>query len=180
MNSLTATRRFSRRLRLLMEALLVLYPLSWLGVWAAYNHLPMAWREAMMRQTAWLPSRLTWDTIGLLYVAGLPRFLVAFGILFCLRRLFRLYEAGNFFELANVVLYRRLGTLFLVGVVASVLSDTLGSVALTLHNPPGQRMLTVGLSSDHLQLLFVGLVAMALGRVMEQGRLLQDDAKLTV
>ena len=133
-----------------------------------------------MRQTAWLPAQLTWDTIGLLYVAGLPRFLVTMGILLCLCRLFRLYETGNFFEVANVVLYRRLGTLFLVAVLASVLSDTLGSVALTLHNPPGQRMLTVGLSSNHLQLLFVGLVAMALGRVMEQGRLLQDEAKLTV
>jgi hypothetical protein len=48
----------------------------------------------------------------------------------------------------------------------STLSDTLLVLAATLGNPPGQRYLTVTFGSSNLTILFLGVLIVAISKVM--------------
>ena len=53
-------------------------------------------------------------------------------------------------------------------------------MALTMHNPPGHHIVRVGLSSDNIIVLLIGIVVVLIAWVMEEGRKLQEEQRLTV
>ena len=102
---------------------------------------------------------------------------VALFALWQLWQLFGDYAQGRVFSRAALGRLRR----FAFGVVAlgalAPLVRALMVMVLTLGNPPGQRLLTLGLSSDDFLSLLVGLVLVAIAAVMgEAVRLAEDHA----
>jgi hypothetical protein len=60
-------------------------------------------------------------------------------------KLFRNYQAGRIFASINVVCYRQLGWLcFINALVVRPLNEMIMTLAATLSNPPGQRMISIG------------------------------------
>jgi hypothetical protein len=56
--------------------------------------------------------------------------------------------------------------------------QTLTALALTWANPPGQRMLWLGLSSQHYVALLIGLVLLAVSTVLlEAARVADENAE---
>lgn len=53
-------------------------------------------------------------------------------------------------------------------------------VALTLHHPPGQRILVVGVGSPDLTILLIGSILAIISWVMDEGRKLQEDQDFAV
>lgn len=100
--------------------------------------------------------------------AGASLLPVAAGLfaLWQLWRLFSLYRQGDVLSARAAAVLGR----FAWGVVglapAQVLGRALMSVALTLDNAPGQRMLRVTFGSDDFVLLLLGAVLVAVARVM--------------
>ncbi len=81
-------------------------------------------------------------------------------------RLFSLYQRGDVLSAGSVAVLGR----FAWGVVGLALAQVLGralmSVALTLDNAPGQRVLSLSFGSDDFVLLLLGAVLVAVARVM--------------
>ena len=61
-----------------------------------------------------------------------------------------------------------------------IIHRSLLSVALTLHNPPGQRIFTLDIGSPDLTALLLGNILAVIAWVMEEGRKLQEDQDFTV
>lgn len=116
--------------------------------------------------------------IGL--VGDLPALVVMLLSLDTLRRLFFLYARGAFFKVENVAHYRKLSKLAFWGILANIFDKTLVNLALTINNPPGQRVLTIGFTGDHVKLMFVAFILMIIARVMNEGREIYDENQLTV
>jgi hypothetical protein len=58
------------------------------------------------------------------------------------------------------------------------LTFTATILALTLGNPPGQRILSVHLASEHYIMLLLGLVLIAMAMVMREAqRMAQENAE---
>jgi hypothetical protein len=53
--------------------------------------------------------------------------------------------------------------------------DPLMSVAITVHNPLGRHMLSIGLESPDVTALLVGAILAVITWVMEEGRKLQEE-----
>ncbi len=93
---------------------------------------------------------------------------------------FFLYARGVFFKEDNVTCYRKLSKLAFWGILANIFDKTLVNLALTINNPPGQKVLTISFTGDHVKLMLVAIVLMIIARVMNEGREIYDENQLTV
>lgn len=116
----------------------------------------------------------------LAFLAQTPPICLVMYQLVILRRLFTFYEKGKIFGAENVECYRKLGWMLIIWVGCEVVSNSLLSIALTLDNPPGQRLLTLGVSSGELASLFTGLVVLVISWVMDEGRKIVEEQSLFV
>jgi hypothetical protein len=94
--------------------------------------------------------------------------------------LFRLYEAGMVFELANVACFKNLSRVLILWFIAVLISAPLMSLALTINNPVGKRIVTISLEYTDLTALVIGGILMVITRVMEIGRELQNEQDYTI
>ena len=60
------------------------------------------------------------------------------------------------------------------------LTERIPSLALTINNPPGHRVLAISFTADHVKLMFVAIILMIIARVMNEGREIYDENQLTV
>jgi len=171
-------RKISRRLRLFFQVCIYLLPLVPVACWLWYNDLPQVMHENIFpgKTIDSLPLNSRLIALG----GDLPATLIMVLALIKLTRLFFLYERGLFFQAENVLLFRVLGRLAFWSVLADVFNKTVLEIARTINNPPGQRVLAIGFSSDHLKLLIVAVIIMTIGMVIEEGRKIHEEMQLTV
>ena len=100
--------------------------------------------------------------------------------LYTLAKLFALYEKGCIFTQKNVACYRILGRLIICGVFIGVVYRTVLILALTLFNPPGQRILSIGFGTKEIEILLIGIIVLIITWVMEEGRMIENEQALTV
>lgn len=170
--------KMSRRLRRLFQVCTFILPLLPVFFWLGYNHMPQIMHDNVFPATApnWLPlnSRL------IALAGSIPAIIIMIAALIGLKRLFSLYEQGIYFQAENVALFRLLARLAFCSVVADIFDKTVMELARTINNPPGQRLLSIGVSSDHLKLMIVAAIIMIIGMVIDEGRKIQDEIALTV
>lgn len=112
-----------------------------------------------------------------LFSSWLPAGVAAYALyqLWCL---FGCYARAEVFTLEPVLRLRRLGAALVLMSAARPIGGTLTVLALTLSNPPGQRVLSFELAwQDYLALLF-GLMLLAMAMVMREAvRVTQEHAE---
>lgn len=170
--------RASRRLRYLLMAVFWTMPIINAFVWIFMNRFPEMMTSKMLPYFVHLPLPASARLMGF-FVVMIPTGVAMTGT-YHLTKLFELYEGGDIFKLSNVRRFKKLSRVLILWFVAGILCRSLLSVALTLHHPPGQRMITVGLSSADLTTLLLGLILAVIAWVMEEGRKLQEEQDLTV
>lgn len=170
--------RLSRRLGLLLQLCIVVLPFIPAVFWLGYNHMPQVMHENVFPGS--FPAALPLNSRLLALAGSLPATVILVLALLHLKRLFALYEQGAYFQAENVRLFRTLARLALFSVIADVVNKTVIELARTVNNPPGERLLTISLSSDHLKLLIVAAIIMVIAMVMNEGRRINDEIELTV
>jgi hypothetical protein len=180
-NSKPNTRRImrvSRKLRLTCKWLIICLPVVYGVLWTFFNQL------YHMGPLIPLPVRVDHDLPRLtrflaFWVDMIPAAVIIYGLR-KLEGLFRLYEQGIIFTAQNVKYFHSLGRALLVWVGCDVVRNSLLSIVLTLDNPPGHRVITVGFGSADGAALFVGIVVLIISWVMDEGRKIQEEQALIV
>lgn len=123
-----------------------------------------------------LPTHLPTDSLWLTRVALLLPGPLGLAGLWQLRRLLAHYRQGALFDLHAARLLRSVG-LWLTGMGAlQTLTPTLGALALTLHNPPGHRILALSVNFENYTVLLFGTLIVLLASVMvEAARIAQEN-----
>jgi len=130
---------------------------------------------------AHMPSfPLPWST----RLLGLAVSMIPLGVgmlsLWWLVRLFSCFAVGEIFTKNTVMYIRRLGWTMVAGVAAAPIHEALLTIVLTIHNPPGERMVTVSLESTDFEELITAGVIILVSWIMEEGRKLREADELTV
>jgi hypothetical protein len=94
--------------------------------------------------------------------------------------LFDGYRVGHVFTDAAPVHLRRIGVSVLALAVLRPVATALLGVVLTMSNPPGQRILSIGVSIDDYMLAALGGLVLTIGHVMVQAKLLADEHRQIV
>jgi hypothetical protein len=176
MSDLQRLSAISRVLGWICVVLMVFLPASAVLLWFNFD----AWGQGMPDRLGIpdqyaIPSTLTPVQIALgLGVMMVPIAIMMFG-LWNLRRLFAGFGAGRVFTLENTRFLRMFAWSVMAVIVVQFFANGLLAVVLTLNNPPGQRVLALSLSTEHIIAIFVGFVFVVIARVLEEGRKLADD-----
>ena len=170
--------RASRRLRGLLVTVVCLLPATNALVWLFVNSFPEMMYRKMLPYFVSMPLPVSARLMGFA-VTMLPTGVAMIGACY-LMRLFRLYEQGQIFRDSNVRCFKKLSRVLIWWFAVGIVHKSLLSVALTLHHPPGQRMITVELGSPDLTALLLGAILAVIAWVMEEGRRLQEDQDFTV
>jgi hypothetical protein len=90
------------------------------------------------------------------------------------------YQKGVVFSQESFFLLKKLSKISFVWVLYSPIKDTLLSVICTLHNPPGQRIITVSFSSrDIYHIFFVGVIFVITSLIYE-GYIIKKEQDLII
>lgn len=163
----------SRILRLVLIVLFGLLPILTGLYWALLNTLIDTLPTSPVPAYVSLPIPVSTRLFGFL-VSLLPLSVTLYGVA-NLIALFKLYESGKIFTFANVVCFKRLSRVLISWFIVGLAMDPLMSVAMTVHNPPGRHMLTIGVESPDVTALLVGAILAVITWVMEEGRKLQEE-----
>ena len=170
--------RVSRRFRLLFTALIIALPIGYGLFWVFFNELSEIPKYSPLDHLVTRELTASDRLLGFL-VTMIPAGVVLL-CLFTLARLFRLYEAHEFFTANNVKCFRRLGHLLFVWVLARLIYDPLIAIALTYHNAPGSRQVMLTLDSADLPAVIVGGLLLVISWIMDEARKLQEDQAYTI
>jgi uncharacterized membrane protein YvlD (DUF360 family) len=168
----------SRRLRRICTGLIIFLPVICATFWVFFNRIRGS--TSMIP----LPVPVTGDLSGLTRLLAfltelVPMTALIYGLM-KLRELFSYYEKGLIFAGKNVACFRSLGRALIAWVICDVAKNSLLSIVLTLHNPPGQRLITIGLYSADFTAVFVGIVILFIAWVMDEARKIQEDQALII
>lgn len=173
MNNALHIQRASRRLRRVFTAIMFAIPAISALIWIFINVLPDEMQKTILPHYARLPLPVSARAGGFV-VSLIPASVAMYGTAILIQ-LFRLYEKGSIFRPENVSCFRRLSRALIWWCGVNIAAGPLMSLALTLHHPPGQRMIAVALGSPDITALLVGFVLAVIAWVMEEGRKLQEE-----
>lgn len=101
--------------------------------------------------------------------------------LLILKFIFKNYSEENIFTVVNARYYQYLAGLFLVNaIVFKPIFDLMMILVATVHNPPGQRILSFGVGLTNIQDILWGGVVMIIAWVMSEASKLQEEQQLTI
>lgn len=179
--------RLSSRLRVLFLAGIALVPVLHALGWAFFEHvittpplgfsplLGLSWGEPPFMAGPVTPvMKLLGFCASMLPGAAT---MYSFG---CLAGLFGRFGKGEMFSAGTVGLLRRLGWAVLAAQGLRVLHGTLVSLILTMDNPPGSHIITVGMDSATLSETVTGVVVILASWVMDEARKLKEEQELVI
>lgn len=118
---------------------------------------------------------LTTETrIAAMVIAAVP---VALGVtvLLLLHRLFLGFARAQILVPDSGRILRRIGIVIVTLGPLEILLRALASVVLSLPNPPGEREIVVGISSDDITTIISGILLIVLGWILEEAARIADE-----
>lgn len=98
-----------------------------------------------------------------------------------LKTIFKDYQKGAIFSVANAQRYAQLGWIaFVDALFIKSFSHSLLVFAATFANPPGHRYITIGFGTPHLTTLFVGILLVIISWVMLEASKIHDEQLFTI
>jgi hypothetical protein len=181
MERLERIKKRGRLFKFLFAGLFLVTPVISVLMWIFYNHLPDLIRVQMMKEyLVTIPVNLAFDQRVYSSLAGLALSGISMAGFYILIQLFSLYEKGIIFSSDNVNCYRKLGYLIIISMVAGIIHNSVMSVIISLHNPPGQRIITLSLSSSDIALGIIGMIVVLISWIMDAGREMSDEQEYIV
>lgn len=95
--------------------------------------------------------------------------------LFALRRFLKACCAEDYLSVQNSRYLKRFAFGLIGTALLSPISGAVLSVLLTMHNPPGKKMLAIGISSNQIILAAVGGLLFVLANLLKRASLIADE-----
>ncbi|WP_256673924.1 DUF2975 domain-containing protein [Pseudomonas fluorescens] len=134
----------------------------------------------MLSQLAVNIEMLTWwQTLGAILVSSIPLIALASGLNH-LRRLFQAFAREEYFSSSTAAHLGKVGRSVVLWVISSFIFTPILSILVTLHAPPGQRLLTISFTSaDFVALFLAGCIAL-IARILARAGELDAENKAFV
>lgn len=176
MSGIERIQRASRRLQVFCSFILVFIPVAIALAWIFIDSMSIKQLNLPVKPN---PDHPWFIFLGGFLISMIPGGVVMYAVL-KLRELFGYYAGGIIFSAKNVRCYRRLGWAVIAWVIAEFIAEPMHSILLTLYNGPGQRLLTLSMSSDMIMGLFAGAAVLTIAWVMDEGRKIDEDQALFI
>lgn len=170
--------RISRKSQSVLTALMFGVPITILMYWIFFNHLPASLTDELLPAPADKPLHALTLFAGFL-ISSIPAIPAMFGI-YSLKKLFNLYEREVVFSSQNAEYILKFGYNLIAWVAAKFVFVALISIALTINNVTGERMLVIQVDVSDIAMLISGLVVILISWTMREAAIMADEQKYTV
>ncbi|MEH6526053.1 MAG: DUF2975 domain-containing protein [Sneathiella sp.] len=159
---------------------IVIIPVYYLSFWFLINNTDFPLEAITTGTTSIAPRSLPTEILAAGYFSSIFPLTVLVCVLLSLRKIFLLYKSGIVFSFEHVVLFKKTAKLLVFWVLLSVAYESVKSVLFSLENPPGERVLSVEFGSDELTVILVAAFVYVIAWVMDEGRVLAEENKMTI
>jgi len=121
-----------------------------------------------------------WPARAMGFASAMISGVLDMAVMWQLYRLFGEFASGEAFSPVSVRLLRRTGWLVVLAQAAEPVSTALCSIAATLGNPKGMRMVSVGLSDADVFTVVIGLALIFAAKLLDEARRLRESDALTI
>ena len=180
MNNLKRIKKVSRGFHLFFSVLIVVVPLYYVFYWAFINQFPETLITVNIDSNSLISNPLS---IGLRLIGFLTSLLPLSALIYGLiniRKLFSYYRNGVIFSFDHVNIFKKTSKALISWVFLSIFYESAKSILFSMGNPPGQRVVSVGFSSQEITTLVVAGIFCIIAWVMDEGRIITEEQKLTV
>ncbi len=101
-------------------------------------------------------------------------------VLFFLIRLFKRFEQLEFFSINSVRNIKYIGYTLFIGQILSPIHQALISMAVTWHNSPGDRVISIAFSQVNLGILLTALLIILVSWIRSEGYTINEGLKHTI
>ncbi len=180
MDNRSKIQKLSKMFHRFFSVLLVLIPICYFFYWTFINFLPERLITVNMDASPLIPHKISFH-LQMIGAAAclLPLSALVFGIL-NLRKLFSYYQDGVIFSVEQVKIFKNISKALLLWAVLSIVYESIKSVLFSWGNPPGSRVLEVGLNSGQITSLIIGFLMVVIAWVMEEGSVLVEERELVI
>ncbi|MDM3872549.1 DUF2975 domain-containing protein [Porticoccus sp. W117] len=170
--------KLSRRMALASLICIIALPLALAIVWTSNNPILMEQIigldiQNINQQGATSGLSLIQRVLGFL-ASMLPVGMLMWG-LWNLKQLFSQYARLHLFNTATTTCLQRFAKALIFIAPLDILSGALISLITSFHNPAGQKALQISIGQPQLSTLFIGLVILAIARVLMVGQQLKEE-----
>lgn len=174
-------KRLSTIFKFIFYLLLVAYPLLVIAFWLAPLALTSQGVNFGIPQGTKILHSLSWSEKGTGFLISLVPNLLTVAVIYCLARLFALYEQGKIFVVESSRYLRRVGFLLLIGnIISPLIVNPLMQAVMTMHNPTGQRYASITFGTNDLYNIFVALLIILISWIMTEACKIHEEQQLTV
>lgn len=176
-------KRLSIGLKYIFYCILFLIPILEIWAWVIFNGTGQTWLSpSALDFSAGDPRFMQIDNFGkvLGILASTPLVLAEMYGIRQLAILFNFYSKGIIFKKQNIRCYKHAAWAFIICELISPISQAGASIAATLNNGVGNRIIQIGFNESDLGHLLVGVTILVISWVMEEGNKLQAEAELTI
>jgi len=117
---------------------------------------------------------------GAVFLILLPVIALAVFWLLRARRLFIVFRRGEILTEETALLFVQIGWALVALMPVSIVIRTLGGLLATLNAGVGNRQLAIGLGSEQLMALVLGLLLVVVGRILKEATRISDDHRLII
>ncbi|MEM0909557.1 MAG: DUF2975 domain-containing protein [Pseudomonadota bacterium] len=118
----------------------------------------------------------TWQLYLTCLLNAIPAIVVIWGII-NLRRMLLAFSNDTIFDIQNVVYIKRFALALVLAPCLNAFVKACSSVVLSIHHPPGQKTLSIDLSSVDFYIVLVGLVFWLIGKILIKAHALALENK---
>lgn len=180
MNNLDKIKKISSVFSLFITALITAVPLFYIVYWVFINQTPPALIDVSPTPAEFLQHELTTSLQLAGFAASVFPMTSLLYILVNLKKLFLLYKDGKIFSFDHVIIFKKIAKGILFWVLGTIVYGTAKSVIFSIQNPPGSKMISVSFGSQELTTLIIGIIVFIISWVMDEGRILAEENKLTI
>jgi hypothetical protein len=173
MSNLSRIQRVSRLMRICCTVTAFGIPVVLATMWATFSTWAPTHPEFVHIRPLADPMPTTSLALG--FAISLIPGSIAILAFWRLRSLFGLYEQGYIFTAESIGSLRGFAIAIILFAIAKPFANVLLSMALTLSNPPGQKMLAISVGSSDFTTAFIGCVFLIIGWTMDEGRKLAEE-----
>jgi hypothetical protein len=187
--------RTSLFFRVLFQVVLVVLPVSFVYAWVAwanslepiymmngvihFSFVPQAYMATAEHGSHILHALSPTEKLLVGCVNAVPMAVVLY-IFYSLVKLFKLYEYGEIFSMANVRYIRNIGYALLVGQLIEPFYQAAVGFILTIHNPPGNGFVAITLDQNNIETILIALMVILISWIMTEGCKLREEQQLTI
>ncbi len=159
---------------------IAIVPIYYMSYWYFINRIAYPLVTVNTSSPLIAPHELSITIQAAGFISSLLPLTVLIYVLLNLRKIFLFYKEGIVFSFEHVVLFKKTAKLLAIWVFLTVVYEAIKSVLFSLGNPVGERVLSVEFGSEELTVIVVAAFVYVIAWVMDEGRVLADENKMTI